>query len=109
MLRLIQLSLAKSGCDIITARDGSEALALASREKPDLIVMDVVMPVMDGRTALARLKSDPATAGIPVILLTARGLNMTPADAEALGAACYFTKPFSPTQLLAAAQRLLGS
>ena len=108
MLRVTELSIKKGGYDIVIGRNGREALALAAREKPSLIVMDVSMPEMDGLTALKHLKADAETALIPVIMLTVRGQALTRLEAEQSGAAVYLTKPFSPSQLLAEVRRLLG-
>lgn len=108
MLRLIELSLRKLDCHIITARNGREALEIAAREIPALIVMDVMMPDMDGIAALKRLKADPVTANIPVIMLTTRGHSLTRAEADDCGAALYLTKPFSPSDLAAESRRLIG-
>ncbi len=108
MLRLTELSIKKGGFAIVTGRNGREALALAASEKPDLIVMDVTMPELDGLSALKQLKSSPATASIPVVMLTVRGHVLTRQQAEEAGAAVFLTKPFSPTQLLSEARRLLG-
>jgi len=107
MLRVTELSIKKGGYQIVIGRNGKEALELAAREKPGLIVMDVSMPEMDGLTALQHLKADPKTAPIPVIMLTVRGQAMTRHQAEQSGAAVYLTKPFSPSQLLAEVRRLL--
>ena len=109
MLRVTELSLKKGGYAIVIGRNGREALELAAREQPNLIVMDVTMPEMDGLTALQLLKADAATVAIPVIMLTVRGQAMTRQQAEASGAALFLTKPFSPSQLLAEAKRLLES
>ena len=108
MLRVTELSIKKGGYAIVIGRNGREALELAAREKPNLIVMDVSMPEMDGLTALKHLKSDPETALIPVIMLTVRGQALTRLEAEQSGAAVYLTKPFSPSQLLAEVRRLLA-
>lgn len=108
MLRVTELSLKKGGYQVLMGRHGEEALALARQIKPALIVMDVLMPKMDGFTALRELKKDPATAGIPVIMLTARGHVLTRQEAGESGAALFLTKPFSPTQLLKEVQGLIG-
>ncbi len=108
MLRVTELSLRKGGFEILTARDGRAALDIATRELPALIVMDVTMPEMDGITALKQLKAAPATAAIPVIMLTSRGQTVAREEAQGSGAALYLTKPFSPSQLLAEAVRILG-
>lgn len=109
MLRLTELSLKKDGYQILTARSGREAIDLASRELPALIVMDVTMPEMDGITALRQLKANPATAAIPIIMLTTRGQTITRNEAQGSGAALYLTKPFSPSSLAAEARRLIST
>lgn len=108
MRRVIELSLFRGGYDLLFARDGRAAVEIARREQPALVVLDVNMPVLDGVGALRELKHDPATADIPVIMLTARGHVLTRQEAEASGAARFLTKPFSPTQLLQEVQRLLA-
>jgi CheY-like chemotaxis protein len=108
MLRVTELSLKKGGYDLLSARNGRQAVDLARQHLPNLIVMDLLMPEMDGLAALRALKQDPSTAGIPVIMLTARGHVMTRQDAEGAGVAAFLTKPFSPTQLLAEARRLMS-
>ncbi len=108
MLRVTELSLKKGGYQLIFGRNGVEAVQLAASELPALIVMDVQMPEMDGLAALRHLKQNPATAGIPVIMLTARGHVLTRQDAEGSGAALFLTKPCSPMQLLKEVQRILG-
>lgn len=108
MLRVTELSLRKGGFELLIARNGREAIETALRDHPALIVMDVLMPEVDGLTALRQLKQNPETAGIPVIMLTARGHVMTRQEAGESGAALFLTKPFSPTQLLAEARRLMG-
>ena len=108
MLRVTELSIKRGGYQIVIGRNGKEAIELAAREKPSLIVMDVSMPEMDGLTALTQLKANPETANIPVIMLTVRGQAMARQQAEQSGAAVYLTKPFSPSQLLAEVNRLLA-
>jgi CheY-like chemotaxis protein len=108
MIRLAELSLRKGGYELYTARNGREAVEAALAKKPDLIIMDVLMPEMNGLQALQALKATAETASIPVIMLTARGAQLTRQEAETSGASVFLTKPFSPTQLLAEAQRVLG-
>lgn len=108
MRRVTELSLKKGGYDILSARNGREAVEVATRELPALIVMDVVMPEMDGFEALRQLKAAPATAAIPVIMLTSRGQSVARDEAATSGAALYVTKPFSPSALAAEARRLIG-
>ena len=92
ILRITELSLKKAGFEILTARDGNEAVQVARRELPALIVMDVMMPELDGIGALKELKATPATAQIPVIMLTTRGQNVTRVEAEGSGAALYLAR-----------------
>jgi len=91
------------------ARDGAEALArIQGGYVPDVVVTDVMMPVMDGLALARQLKLDPSTSNIPVVMLTARG---SPQDVNAgvhAGAHHYLTKPFTPAQLLGTVQRALG-
>ncbi|MBX3745635.1 MAG: response regulator [Verrucomicrobiae bacterium] len=108
MLRIAELSLKRGGFHLLVGRNGRQAIELATRHLPDLIVMDVLMPEVDGLTALRRLKADPVTADIPVIMITARGHVMTRQEAEEYGAALFLTKPFSPTQLLLETRRLIA-
>jgi DNA-binding response OmpR family regulator len=107
MLRITELSLKRAGFETLTARNGNEAIQVARRELPALIVMDVMMPELDGIGALRELKATPATAQIPVIMLTTRGQNVTRVEAEGSGAALYLTKPFSPSTLATEAKRII--
>jgi CheY-like chemotaxis protein len=107
--RLGQMSLELMGrMAVVLAADGEEALALAAREKPDAILLDVMMPGMDGPHTLQRLKADPATASIPVIVLTASPSSSEVDALRALGAAGVVRKPFDPMQLAKEVQRLAG-
>lgn len=85
--------------EVLTAASGEEGLALARREKPDVILLDVMMPGMDGPTVLGRLHADPQTASIPVVLLTAKALTQEVERFRALGVAGIITKPFDPMTL----------
>jgi CheY-like chemotaxis protein len=108
MHRLMQHHLARAGYELLGARSGREALEMAPREKPDLIIMDVMMAEMDGLSALKEFKQGEATRGIPVIMLTASANALTREQSEASGAAAFFTKPFSPTKLLAEIKKLIA-
>ena len=108
ILHILDFSLGAEGFDVITATDGEEALAKAQREKPDLIVMDVMMPRLDGYETCRRLKSDPSTKDIPVLLLTARGREEDRRLGLESGANDYITKPFSPNKLIGRVSDLLG-
>jgi CheY-like chemotaxis protein len=99
--------LADAGFEIVLARDGFELVELAARHRPQLIVADVMMPSMDGYTAVARLRGLSATAGIPVIMLTG---CTDPAYGElsaGMGASAHMTKPFSPRRLSELAQDMV--
>jgi CheY-like chemotaxis protein len=100
MIRLIEIVLEREGYVMVHASNGSEAVEVAQREHPEIIIMDGMMPKMDGLSALRALKRDPATAEIPVILLTANPNRFSREDAVSSGATTFLTKPFSPTQLL---------
>ncbi|MFQ6101850.1 MAG: response regulator [Anaerolineae bacterium] len=89
------------GLQTVVAYNGEEALKLASTLKPDLILLDVMMPGKSGIEVCATLKTDPATASIPVILVTAKAEQIDRAVGIAAGADAYLTKPFSPTELIA--------
>jgi CheY-like chemotaxis protein len=85
---------------VLEAASGSEALALAQRERPDLVLLDVGLPEPDGYAVCRALKADPATAGITVVMLTARAQRHDMERGAAAGADAYITKPFSPQRLL---------
>ena len=106
MLRLLEMTLRKAGHTWTSCTDGAAAVAATGTHLPDAVILDIIMPVMDGFTALSTLKADAATAAIPVIMLTARGHTLTRQQAEESGAAAFLTKPFSPTELLATIDRL---
>src|SRR5438045_9106459 len=101
MLRLIQHHLEHAGYEMIQARNGREAVEAATRENPRLVVMDAMMPNMDGLTALRKLKQEPATRSIPVIMLTAKPHKYSREEAESSGASSFPTRPARPTPPLA--------
>ena len=107
MRRLIAEILGEVGFETLTARDGIELLDLVAKHRPQLIVMDVMMPTMDGYTAVARLRGQPATAGIPVIMLTGCTDPAYGQLSEGMGAAAHMTKPFSPFVLGELAQQMV--
>jgi CheY-like chemotaxis protein len=108
MLRLLEMTFKKGGYTVVTCRDGQEALAQAAAAPPQLIVLDVMMPGLDGLDALRQLKGNPATRDIPVVVLSAKGHALTKVEAELAGAVLFLAKPFSPNQLLSEAQKILG-
>ena len=89
------------GMTVLEARDGQEGLALARKEQPDVILLDVMMPGMDGPETLRALRSCRETAHIPVVFLTAKGLAAQLSELAALGAAGIILKPFDPLTLAA--------
>jgi len=97
---MVQMVLKSRNYDVITASNGIEGLEEAKKEKPDLILLDVNMPAMNGHEALSKLKSMDETNTIPVIMLTAQGQNEDVEKAHKLGADDYIVKPFNPTTLL---------
>ncbi len=107
MLRLLEMTFKKGGYEVICCRDGHEALAMAATTLPQLIVLDVMMPGLDGLGALRQLKGSPATKDIPVVVLSAKGQALTRVEAQEAGAALFLAKPFSPNQLLSEAQKIL--
>ena len=99
--------LSAAGYDMIEAHDGAEGVAKASEHRPDLILMDIQMPVMDGYEATRRIKADPALQAIPVIAVTSYALSGDEQKARAAGCDGYIAKPFSPRQILAMARNFL--
>jgi len=89
-----------AGYELIEAADGAEGLALAEKEKPDLILMDIQLPVMDGYEATRRIKANPALKNIPVIAVTSYALSGDEEKVKAAGCDGYVAKPFSPRLLL---------
>ena len=109
ILEVAQMSLEMvGGWTVITAADGQLALDCARTELPDAIVMDVMMPNMDGPTAAVALRADPVTAGIPIVLLTASVLAAERAVLAALPVAGVLRKPFDPMLLPAELSAILG-
>ncbi|MEK6791148.1 MAG: response regulator [Deltaproteobacteria bacterium] len=100
ILNLLEYNLKKAGYRVILAKDGPEAIALAKSKRPSLVLLDIMLPDMDGTEVLRRLKAMEATASIPVIMLTAKGEEIDKVVGFELGAEDYITKPFSPRELL---------
>lgn len=94
-------------CTVFEAGNGEEGLAAAAREKPDLIVLDVTMPIMDGVTMLTKLKEDEALKSIPVIMLTAESGRDNVLHIAKLGVRDYLVKPFKEDQLIEKAGRVI--
>ncbi|OGP14266.1 MAG: DNA-binding response regulator [Deltaproteobacteria bacterium GWA2_54_12] len=100
ILNLLEYNLKRSGFQAILAKDGPEAIEAAKAHKPDLVLLDIMLPDMEGTEVLRRLKSMEATASIPVIMLTAKGEEVDKIVGFELGAEDYITKPFSPRELI---------
>jgi CheY-like chemotaxis protein len=97
---LVRMTLESDAYEIVEARNGAEALTLARQLRPELVLLDVMMPRLDGFEVCRQLKEDPATSGIVVVLLTALAQQADRERGDAVGADQYFTKPFSPVALL---------
>jgi DNA-binding response OmpR family regulator len=108
VLRLLQLSLEQAGYQVATAENGQQALEQVASDKPDLVLMDSVMPLMDGMEALKRLKSNVATAEIPVVMLTAKDCPDEMAKSWEVGTDLYLTKPILTSELLDFIQTILS-
>ena len=94
--------------EIIEAEDGEEALAAVAKRRPDLILMDIQLPILDGYEATRRIKADPALRSIPIIALTSYALSGDEAKARAAGCDDYVAKPYSPRQLLSKVREYLA-
>jgi DNA-binding response OmpR family regulator len=99
--------LSKNGFEVAGATNGTDALELVRSHRPDLVVLDVSMPNLDGLEVLQFVRSDPETAELPVILLSARAQESDVKNGYAVGASKYMRKPFSPRELVAAVRELL--
>lgn len=99
-IKLVRDLAVASGYNVLTALNGKDGLDVAARQKPDAILLDVMMPEMDGYAVASSLKSNPKTAGIPIIMLTAVGFALNKQLAINMGAADYVTKPFNIRDLL---------
>ena len=109
IVRLVQVNLERAGYQVVTAFDGKEALKKVDAEKPNLIVLDVMMPHMNGFETLKRLRANAATKSIPVIMLTAKAQDADVFRGWASGVDCYLTKPFNPMELLTFVKRIFES
>jgi two-component system alkaline phosphatase synthesis response regulator PhoP/two-component system response regulator VicR len=108
IVRLIQVNLERAGYQVVTAFDGPDALKKADSERPDLIVLDVMMPKMDGFEVLKRLQANPETREIPIIMLTAKAQDADVFRGWSSGVSAYLTKPFNPLELITFVKRILS-
>lgn len=104
---VVRVNLGLADYEVIEAADGREGLEKAIREHPDLVILDVRMPALDGWEVLQALRADPETRGIPVIMLTVLSDDRYVARGWVLGADFYIGKPFQPPELVAVVTRLL--
>jgi DNA-binding response OmpR family regulator len=106
--QLLEVNLELEGYEVKRASNGDEALKLVRSFKPDVVLLDVMMPKLDGREVCRRIKGDASTADIPVIFLSARAQDMDVNSGLELGAAAYITKPFDPVDLLQTVEKVLA-
>lgn len=104
---MLSRRLQRQGHEVLLAVDGAQGVAMTASERPDIVLMDMSLPVLDGWEATRRLKADPATAGIPVIALTAHALTSDREEALAAGCDDYDTKPIELPRLVEKIARLL--
>jgi len=108
IVHILDFSLGMEGYEVLTALDGEQALEKARAEHPDLIVLDIMMPKLDGYETCKMLKAEASTKDIPVILLSAKGRNVDQKIGFEVGADDYITKPFSPRKLVERINAILG-
>ena len=108
-IKLLNFRLRSVGHEVISAVDGGEALEITTREKPDLVLLDIMMPVMNGFQVLRKLKSQEETKNIPVIMLTSKVQEKDVVFGLEAGAEDYITKPFSFAELNARVNHVLAS
>jgi two-component system alkaline phosphatase synthesis response regulator PhoP len=109
ILHILDFILGAENYDVVTATNGEQALQKVRDEKPDLVVLDIMMPKLDGYETCRLMKADPKTKAIPVILLTAKGREVDQKLGKEVGASDYITKPFSPSKLIERVQAVLAT
>lgn len=107
ILEVLDYNLNREGFVVKTATNGEDGLRLATREAPDLVLLDLLLPGLDGIEVCRKLKMDPVTRGIPVIMVTAKGEESDVVLGLGVGADDYITKPFSPKELIARVRAVL--
>ncbi len=105
--RILRDLLTSAGYEMVEAITGEEGVAMAETHRPDLILMDIQLPILDGYEATRRIKADPALRPIPIIAVTSYALSGDDAKAYEAGCAAYITKPYSPRHLLAKVREYL--
>jgi DNA-binding response OmpR family regulator len=104
----LEFLMKREGHQVLVARDGAQALAAIRREKPDLVLLDLMMPVMSGFDVCQQVRADESLAGVKILMLTAKGRDTDVAQGLGLGADAYMTKPFSTKELAAKVRSMLG-
>ena len=107
ILELLSFNLEASGYRVVTASTGEDALVVCAQERPAMVLLDIMLPGIDGMEVCRRMKSNPTTADIPIIMLTAKGDEVDKILGLELGADDYITKPFSVRELIARVKALL--
>ena len=107
IIQVVAIKLKNNGFEVITAENGQKAFELACDEKPDLVITDFQMPVMTGLQLIEKLRQNPDTAAVPVIMLTARGFAIEDDVRQRLKISDCLSKPFSPRELLQNVQQVL--
>ena len=108
ILRLLQVNLELEGYEVLLAQHGEDAVEIAQAQRPDLIILDIMMPRLDGYQTCERLKGDESTEAIPVVFLSAKAQQSDIEKGKAYGVSEYLTKPFDPNDLVGIVDRLLG-
>src|SRR5947209_19875697 len=108
ILKLLEVNFDMEGFAVLVAHEGEEGIEVARRERPDIIVSDIMMPKASGIELVAELKGDPDTSAIPIVLLSAKAQNADVRTGLDAGADDYITKPFEPLDLVDRVNRLLG-
>ena len=106
-MQILRDLLVSAGYAMVLAENGEEALAAVAKQRPDLILMDIQLPIMDGYEATRRIKADPASQSIPIIAVTSYALSGDEARAREAGCDDFVPKPYSPRQLLAKVREYL--
>ena len=109
ILRLLEVNLELEGYDVVLAHDGEEAFEVAKVEKPDLVILDIMMPKMNGYEACEAIKGNESTKDTPIFFLSAKAQASDIELGKSYGVADYITKPFDPNDLLEAVERVVGT
>lgn len=104
----LEFLMKREGHQVLVARDGVQALETIRRERPDLVLLDLMMPVMSGFDVCQQVRADESLAGVKILMLTAKGRDTDVAQGLGLGADGYITKPFSTKELAARVRSMLG-